>query len=128
MNYKFLKYKRSDIVKIDIYINNKIIDGFSFFCHINDSYIKSKKICKNLKLLIPKKQFKITIQAYMYNKIIVRETISSFRKDVTSKCYGGDISRKMKLLNKQKIGKKKMNKIGKIDLPHTIFLSLLNIK
>ncbi|WGH27053.1 MAG: translation elongation factor 4 [Candidatus Shikimatogenerans bostrichidophilus] len=128
MNYNFIKYKKSNIVKIDIYINNNIIDGFSFFSHINDAYIKSKNICKQLKNLIPKKQFKIFIQAYMYNKIIVRETISSFRKDVTSKCYGGDISRKMKLLNKQKIGKKKMNKIGKIDLPHTIFFSLLNIK
>ncbi|MDH3003792.1 MAG: translation elongation factor 4 [Candidatus Shikimatogenerans sp. JK-2022] len=127
MNYLFFKYKKSNIVKIDIYINNKIIDGFSFFSHINEAFKKSKIICKKLKELIIKKQFNISIQAYMNNKIIVRETILSLKKNVTSKCYGGDITRKKKLLNKQKIGKKKMNKIGKIDLPNNIFLSLLKI-
>ncbi|WGH26025.1 MAG: translation elongation factor 4 [Candidatus Shikimatogenerans bostrichidophilus] len=128
MNYNFIYYKKSNIVKIDIYINNVIIDGFSFFSHINNAFKKSKKICEKLKYLIPKKQFEIIIQAYLNNKIIVRENISPYKKDVTSKCYGGDISRKMKLLNKQKIGKKKMNKIGKIDLPKNIFFSLINIE
>ncbi|WOX79341.1 translation elongation factor 4 [Candidatus Shikimatogenerans bostrichidophilus] len=126
--YKFIGYKQSNIVKVDIYINYILIDGFSFFAHIDKAFIKAKKLCKQLKELIPKKQFKIPIQAYIYNKIIVREDISPFRKDVTSKCYGGDISRKMKLLNKQKIGKQKMRKIGKIDLPQNIFFSLINIE
>ncbi|WOX79216.1 translation elongation factor 4 [Candidatus Shikimatogenerans bostrichidophilus] len=126
--YKFIGYKKSNIVKVDIYINNIIIDGFSFFSHIDKAFIKAKKLCKKLKDLIPKKQFKIPIQAFIYNKIIVREDISPFRKDVTSKCYGGDISRKIKLLNKQKIGKQKMRKIGKIDLPQNIFFSLINIE
>ncbi|WGH27720.1 MAG: translation elongation factor 4 [Candidatus Shikimatogenerans bostrichidophilus] len=126
-NYKFINFKKSNIVKVDIYINNIIIDSFSFLSHIDSAFKKAKKICKKLKKLIPKKQFKIPIQALINNKIVVRETIQAFRKDVTSKCYGGDISRKMKLLNKQKKGKKKMSKIGKIDLPQNIFLSLINI-
>ncbi|BDT61584.1 MAG: elongation factor 4 [Flavobacteriales endosymbiont of Rhyzopertha dominica] len=125
--YKFIGYKKSNIVKVDIYINNIIVDGFSFFSHINNAYIKAKKICKKLKDLIPKKQFIIPIQAYIYNKIIVRENIMPFKKDVISKCYGGDISRKLKLLNKQKEGKKKMRKIGKIELPNNILFSLINL-
>ncbi|MDH3004709.1 MAG: translation elongation factor 4 [Candidatus Shikimatogenerans sp. JK-2022] len=128
INYKFFKYKKSNIVRVDIYINKIMIDGFSFFSHNDNAYKKSKIICKKLKKLIPKKQFKIPIQACIYNKIIVRETISSFRKDVISKCYGGDITRKMKLLNKQKEGKKKMRRIGQVDLPQNIFFSLINIK
>ncbi|WGH25659.1 MAG: translation elongation factor 4 [Candidatus Shikimatogenerans bostrichidophilus] len=128
INYNFIGYKKSNIVKVDIYINNVIVDGFSFLSHITNAFIKGKNICKKLKNLIPKKQFEIPIQAYIYNKIVARETISSFRKDVTSKCYGGDISRKIKLLKKQKEGKKKMRKIGKVDLPQKIFLSLINIE
>ncbi|MDH3004282.1 MAG: translation elongation factor 4 [Candidatus Shikimatogenerans sp. JK-2022] len=127
-NYKFLGYFKSNIIKVDIYINYIKIDGFSFFTHINTAYDKSKKLCYKLKTLIPRKQFIIPIQAYIDNKIIVRETINSYRKDVTSKCYGGDITRKKKLLNKQKIGKKKMKKIGKVDLPQSIFFSLINIE
>ncbi|WGH26554.1 MAG: translation elongation factor 4 [Candidatus Shikimatogenerans bostrichidophilus] len=127
LKYKFIGFKKSNIVKVDIYINNIIIDSFSFLSHFDNAFKKAKKICKNLKKLIPKKQFKIPIQALIYNKIVVRENIQPFRKDVISKCYGGDRSRKMKLLNKQKKGKKKMNKIGKIDLPKNIFLSLINI-
>ncbi|MDH3004467.1 MAG: translation elongation factor 4 [Candidatus Shikimatogenerans sp. JK-2022] len=128
INYNFIGYFKSNIIKIDISINNIKIDGFSFLTHIDSAYKKSKNICKKLKNLIPKKQFIIPIQAYIDNKIIVRETINSFRKDVTSKCYGGDITRKMKLLNKQKIGKKKMRKVGKIDLPQNLFFSLINIE
>ncbi|WGH25571.1 MAG: translation elongation factor 4 [Candidatus Shikimatogenerans bostrichidophilus] len=127
INYNLIGYKKSNIVKVDIYINKFFIDGFSFLTHEKFAYIKAKKICNKLKKLIPKKQFEIPIQASINNKIIVRENIKSFRKDVTSKCYGGDISRKMKLLNKQKIGKKKMKKIGNIELPESLFLSLINI-
>lgn len=128
MSYNIIGYVKSNIVKVDIYINNVIVDGFSFLSHINSAFIKGKNICKKLKKLIPKKQFEIPIQAYIYNKIVARETISSFRKDVTSKCYGGDISRKIKLLKKQKEGKKKMRKIGKVDLPQSVFFSLINIE
>ncbi|WGH24930.1 MAG: translation elongation factor 4 [Candidatus Shikimatogenerans bostrichidophilus] len=124
---KFIGYKTSNIIKVDILINKVKIDGFSFFSHKNTAYKKSKKICLKLKNLIPKKQFKIIIQAYVNSKIIVKEIINSYRKDVSSKCYGGDITRKMKLLNKQKIGKKKMYKYGKIELPNSIFYSLINI-
>ncbi|WGH24745.1 MAG: translation elongation factor 4 [Candidatus Shikimatogenerans bostrichidophilus] len=127
MSYNLIGYLISDIIKVDIFINNIKIEGFSFFSNIKTAYTKSKKICKKLKELIPRKQFKIPIQAYIDNKIIARETISPYRKDVTSKCYGGDITRKMKLLNKQKKGKKRMYRIGKIDLPQSIFYSLINI-
>ncbi|WGH24562.1 MAG: translation elongation factor 4 [Candidatus Shikimatogenerans bostrichidophilus] len=127
MTYNIIGYFISDIIKVDIFINNIRIDVFSFFSNIKTAYSKSKKICKKLKELIPRKQFKIPIQAYIDNKIIARETINPYRKDVTSKCYGGDITRKMKLLNKQKKGKKRMYKIGKVDLPKSIFYSLINI-
>lgn len=128
INYDFIGFKHSNIVKVDIFINKIMVEGFSFLSNIEKAIIKSKKICKKLKLLIPKKQFNIIIQASISNKIIVREDISSYRKDVTNKCYGGDITRKKKLLNKQKIGKKKMRRIGKVDLPQSIFFELLNLE
>ncbi|WP_367670617.1 translation elongation factor 4 [Sodalis-like secondary symbiont of Drepanosiphum platanoidis] len=128
LDYKFKKFKISDIVKLDIIINKIYIDTLSSLIHKNNIIYKAKKSVNNLKLLIPRQQFDISIQASIGNNIISRSTIKQLRKNVLAKCYGGDISRKKKLLKKQKLGKRKMKKIGNIDLPKEVFLSMLNIK
>lgn len=126
-DYKILDYRPSDLVKIDILINNKRVDAFSALVYRNNAFIIGKKICNKLSYLIPKHQFEINIQAAIGNKIIARETIKSFRKNVISKCYGGDITRKKKLLENQKIGKKKMKLIGKVEIPKSIFIEVIKI-
>lgn len=126
-DYYLIGYRFSDLVKINILINYQNIDTLSFFIHRMNSFNIGKKICKKLSELIPRKQFDIPIQAAIGNKIIARETIKALRKDVTAKCYGGDISRKRKLLEKQKKGKKKMRKIGNVEIPNSTFIEILKI-
>lgn len=126
-DYHPIGYKQSNLVKMDILLNGDQVDALSALIHKDNSYNLGKKICEKLRQLIPRQQFDIAIQAAIGAKIISRETVKALRKDVTAKCYGGDISRKRKLLEKQKKGKKKMRQIGSVEVPQSAFLAVLKL-
>lgn len=127
MDYEIIGYEKSDMVKVTIYINHEKVDSLSFIVHREKEYAVSKQLVDKLKDLIPKHQFEIPIQAQAHGRFIARSTIKAFRKDVLAKCYGGDVTRKMKLLKKQKEGKKRMRTIGQVEIPQNAFLALLKI-
>lgn len=127
LDYEFLDYRKSNLVKLDILLNGDVIDALSFILHADRAYPKARKMVENLKENIPRQLFEIPVQAAIGGKVIARETVKAVRKDVLAKCYGGDITRKKKLLEKQKEGKKRMRQFGSVEVPAEAFMSVLKL-
>ena len=128
MDYEFLEFRAADLVKLDIMVNSERVDALSLIVHRSNSIYRGREVASKMRELIPRQMFDVAIQSSIGANIIARETVKAMRKNVLAKCYGGDISRKKKLLEKQKEGKKRMKQVGNVEIPQEAFLAILRVE